>query len=168
MNADVQIRPQHKVCQKNVEVPTILVEPFNPDGDPEVFVQWFGEAQGIDLGGIQFRFPVPVSTNALRWMGHPELFKVILFGQVKDWPKKEAIRAIVDLVAKGSLNAWILWVTSYHYGTQHSDGPGPACFVVPMTVMLADGVCGVVTPRKYCDTSILDHKNEKFRQQSAR
>lgn len=168
MNTDIPVRPQHKVCERNVEVPAILVVPSpEEDGEPEVVVQWFGEAEDMDLGEMQFLFPVPVSADALAWMNHPELFKVILLGQIKDWPTKEAVQAVADSFAKGNVDAWILWVTSSHYGTKHRSGVGPACFAVRMNILLADGVCGVITPRKYCDVTVLDRENERFSQLSA-
>jgi len=138
----------------------IIVEPFAPDGPPEVFVQWFGEADGGDVTNLQFRFPVPLSPDHAMWMNHPEKFKVILVGQVKDWPKPSAQEAVAAS-AKGTLETWILWICSSHYTVQHSNGPGPACCVVPLTAMLGDPNVGVITPRKYCDLSVLKEESKK-------
>ena len=152
MGADSRIKPQHKTCDHNVEVPTILVEPLKAGGKPEVFVQWFGEALGVDLGDIQFRFPVPMLPDALQWMGHPELFYVVLLGQVKDWPRQDVIQSVADSDTKGHADARIIWLASSHCRT----GSQPVSFVMPMTIMLADGICGIITPRKYCDLSVLE------------
>lgn len=151
MGTNTRIKPQHKVCDHNVEVPTILVEPLKAGGKPEVFVQWFGEARGIDLGEMQFRFPVPIPPDNLYWMGHPEFFYVVLLGQVKDWPRQDVIRSVADSVARGNTDARIIWLASSHCRT----GSEPTSFVTPMNIMLADGICGIITPRKYYDPSVL-------------
>ncbi len=165
-----QIRPEHKVCESRVEVPTIIVEPFHEGGEPEVFVQWFADFSEIDFlqqefgnslvekfEKMQFRFPVPMLPNDEHWMGHPERFKIVLFGQVQDWPNKAVVSQM------GKHDAWILWVTSSHYGTETPSGDGPACFIIPLHVMLADQICGIITPKKYCDTTVLDREMQIYR-----
>ncbi len=167
------IRPEHKVCELNVEVPTIIVEPFNERGELEIFVQWFAEFSAMDFlkqkfgdavvekfHRMQFRFPVPLSLDSMYWMGHPERFKVILLGQVQDWPNKAAIPEM------GKCDSWILWVTSSHYGEETQSGDGPACFVIPLKVVLADQLCGIITPKKYCDTTVLDREKQTYRLQA--
>jgi len=161
MDKDNRVMPDHKVCKRNVAVPTILVEPFKPGGENQVFVQWFGEANGIDLGERQFRFDVPISVDSVHWMGHPEIFKIIMLGQVKDWPKKEAVQEIAQGVTKGDLDAYILWVVSTHFQIENDSGPGPSTFVVWMNIMLGDPNCGIIRPRGYCDTLVLDRENKK-------
>lgn len=168
MSAKSQIRPQHKVCERNVEVPTILVEPFIAGGKPEVLVQWFGEAEGNDLAGMQFRFPVLLDPDDCHWMSHPELFSVIFFGQAKDWPTEKTSQDVIDLVVKGDSNAWIFWIASSHYGIQQGNGSVPACFVLPMPVMLGDGVVGVIRPKKFCDVAVLDRVKKEFHQKHAK
>jgi len=152
----VKVTPEHGVCRINVAIPTLLVEPFRPgDERLEVFVQWFGESECADLEGMQFRFPVPCPPHATQWMGHPELFKVIMIGQVKDWPNKEGVNAVAATI-KGSIDSWILFVVSSHFTMEHDSGDGPVCFMVPMTITLADGSCGIIQPKKFCDMSILN------------
>jgi hypothetical protein len=165
MSEKIKLTPQHRVCSRNVEVPTILVEPFNPEegGELEIFVQWFGESESVNLDGMQFRFPVPSSPDSICWMNHPEIFKVIMFGQVKDWPKKEVVQTVADTVAKGDLEAWIIWLTSSHYSTRTPSGVGPACFIIPMTVVLGDSF-GIIKPKSYCDMSVLEEEIRKVSQ----
>lgn len=65
MSADEPVKPEQKVCEKNVDVPTLLVEPFKEGDKPEVFVQWFGMSLvGMDLEEMQFRFPVPAPVGS--------------------------------------------------------------------------------------------------------
>ncbi len=156
------ICPQHKTYEPHVGVPTIVVEPPEQEEyQPRLAVQWFGEAD-VDISKFQFRFPVSLSFNNPGWMGHPEKFKVVLLGQVKDWPKPEARDAVAKTV-QGTLDTWILWVTSSHYTQQYESGEGPACFMIPFKVLLADPDCGVITPRKYCDLTVLQREKEKVR-----
>lgn len=167
MNEKIKLIPEHKVCQPNVEVPTILVEPFDPEESdkPEIFVQWFGESDIADLEGMQFRFQVPSSPDSTCWMNHPELFKVILLGQVKDWPKKEVAQRVADMVNKGDLETWIVWLTSSHYSIETPGGIGPACFIMPMTIVLAD-YFGIINPKKYFDMNVLEEERWKVFQRA--
>jgi len=162
MTDESLVRPQQKVCEKNVKVPTILVEPFQEGGKPEVFVQWFGESStGRKLGEMQFRFPLPAPVDSHCWMGHPELCKVVMVGQVKNWPKPEAAQSIADMAAKGNLDALIIFIVATHYSTLSGGRTGTACFVFEMTIQLADGIYCVITPRPYCDMSVLEEENDR-------
>ena len=160
-----RIKPQHKVCETNVDVPTIIVEPLEEGREPQVLVQWFGEFSAADFlqkefgnavverfQRMQFRFPVPIPVDDMHWMLHPERFKVILLAQVKDWPNKKAIPEL------GKPDSWILWLASSHYGTDD----GPACFAVPFNVMLGDQLCGIISPRKYCDVNVLEREKQAY------
>ena len=155
--------PMHETCRTTVEIPTILVEPSQ---DPkkkklEILVQWYGEAEGVDLENRQFKFPLIASVHEPRWMSHPERFGVIMIGQVKEWPKKEAVQAIADMAFEGDQEGWLIWVVSTHYTVNGPSGEGPACFFLPWQVMLGDPNVGVISPRKYVDTTVLDRANEK-------
>ncbi len=157
MDRNEPIRPQQKVCETNVDVPTILVEPLHEGGDPAIFVQWFGEAaSGMNLEGMQFRFPVPAPLDSPEWMGHPERCKVIMLGPTKIWPSAADAQRFADTVSKGDLSAPIIFLVATHYSRICGNGRnGPACFMIPMKIALADGVCGVISPRPYCEPSVL-------------
>jgi len=167
MDRDETVRPQQKVCETKVDVPTILVEPFREGDKPEVFVQWFGESSaGVNLGEMQFRFPLGTSTDSHYWMGRPELCKIIMLGKVKDWPKPEVAQEIADTVTQGNLDALIVFIVATHYTMRRGDGsPGAPCFVFELKILLADGVCGVITPQPYCDMLVLDRENEHIASQ---
>lgn len=168
-------RPRRKICEVDVEVPTIIIEPFLKGEKPKVFVQWFADFSPTDplnreswntpikkFQRMQFRFPVRVSLNDSCWMGHPELFKVVLLGQVKDWSNKAAIPRM------GKDNDWILWATSSHYGIKTQSGEGPASFLMSLEVMLKHQVGGIITPKKYYDTTVIDREREAFESQGRR
>lgn len=154
------IRPQHKVWEPIVEVPTIFVEV--PKNRPtEVSLQWFGKADLEPLtrkfgdgvakafGQMQFRFHIPVD---ILWMGRPEFFQVIFVDKAKNWPNKSAVPAF------GDPEKWLLWVASTHY----SSGAGSACFAVDLNVMLGDVLYGIIEPRPYCDIKVLERAKQKL------
>jgi hypothetical protein len=160
MDRDAPVKPQQKVCETNVDVPTILAEPFHEGGEPEVFVQWFGKSSaGVNLGEMQFRFPLSVPVDSHYWMGHPELCKIVMVGPVRSWPNPEEAQHFADMVAKGNLDALIVFIVATHY-SRRCDGNrvGPACFIFELTVRLADGICGVITPQPYCNPSTLEEE----------
>lgn len=167
-----RVGSEQKVYEVNVEVPTIIVEPPYEGGEPEVFVQWFAEFSKIEslkrkhgdtfserLRQMQFSFPVPIPVDDVHWMGHPEYFKVILLGQLKDWPDE-----VAEISKSGSPDSWILWVTSSYYGGPTSGGDNSqACFYIPLkSIVLADETLGLITPRKYCDVAVLDQEREAY------
>ncbi len=153
-----QLKPQHKVWEPIVEVPTIVVDDLK-NRPSQIFFQWFGKADLRPLiqqfgnevakvfGQMQFRFPISAPPGDIHWMGHPELFQVIFVDQAKNWPNKNAIASF------GNPEKWLLWVTSTHYmvGTG-----GPACFAVELNMMLADGLYGIIEPRPYCNMEVLE------------
>ncbi len=186
---DTELITEHKVCEQNVAAPTILIVRFTPETDREeakfqvednplqplelnqrreVNIQWFGEAARIDLGERQFRFPVPVLVDDMHWWDQPQSFRVIFLGPVKRWVKPEAVSDFAASLTNGNLDSVICWVASTHYGIKHSDGPGPASFTFRMSIMLGDGVVGVIMPRFFSDLTILERMNEEFRRQSVR
>lgn len=175
---------EQKVCEMNVAVPTMRVVRFTPESDeweakheivdPEsssfefessqrlqVAVQWFGEAEGTDLGERQFLFTLSVRFDHPCWMGHPEKFRVIFLGPVGRWTNPRAVPDLVRDVTAGNPDGLVLWVASSHYTTLHSNGEGPACFALHFNILLADGVVGVIRPRFYLDMSVLERLNSE-------
>lgn len=186
---ETTLKPEHMICERNVRVPTVSVvrftpatevetvrleartdqtQPLQPGQNYEVDIQWFGDAEEVDLGGSQFLFPTGISTESVHWFGHPEKFGVVFLGPATRWPRPDAAQAVADSVTNGDPNGILAWVASAHYGTEHSDGPGPACFAFPMKIMLADPVVGIIKPRFFSDITVLDRINEEFRRQLAR
>ena len=168
-------RPRRRICEGDVEIPTLIIEPFFKGGEPEVFVQWFAnlsptnplnhefwDALARKFQRMQFRFPIRAPRNDRCWMGHPELFKVVMLGQVRDWPNKVAIPRM------GKDDDWILWVISSHYGRKTQSGEGPASFLMSLDVMLKYPIGGTITPKKYYDATVIDREREAFERQGRR
>src|SRR5688500_2631937 len=105
------VRPEHEVASANVDVPTIMVR-RGRHGREEVVTQWFGDSSDCDVSGMQFFFPLPLSQDAMEWRGNPELFTTVMLGQIKDWPNPDAVRSLAHALARGSTDAWIIWVAS--------------------------------------------------------
>jgi hypothetical protein len=126
------------------------------EGLLSVLLQWYGNPTGLDyLGGdqaaaeqafneSQFHFPVTSDIYATHWMGHPERFRVVSIGQVKDWPNP----SVQELL--GNPEDWIVYIASTHYKVSHPSGQDvPKCLLIPLRIFLADQVYGVITPKKY-------------------
>lgn len=170
-----RVKQQRKICEVDVEVPTIIIEPFFKGGKPRIFVQWFAEFSPTvsvkhelweafvkKFQRMQFRFPALVSLDDSCWMGRPDLFKVVLLGQVQD------LRNRATVLRLGKDDDWILWVVSSHYGMKTQYGEGPASFYIPLKIMLGDQVRGLITPKKYYDSAVIDQEREAFEQQGRR
>ena len=182
--SEMALKPEHKVCEQNVSAPAIIVvritpetdteaahfevetdpsQPLRPDQRREVNIQWFGEAAGHDLADWQFRFPIAVSVDDLHWFGRPENFRVVFLGPVRRWVNPAAVSDMAASFTEGNLDGMIAWVTSSHYGTRQSEGMGPASFAFPMSIMLADGIFGIIKPRFFCDLTVMDRTKEEFK-----
>lgn len=161
-----------KINDSTFEVPTLIIEPFFKGGQSWVFVQWFAECSPIasvknkagdtlieTFQHTQFRFPVLVSRHDECWMGRPDLFKVVLLGQVQDLPNGMIIPRL------GENDDWLLWVVSSHYGIETRNGRGPASFAVPLKIMFGHHICGIITPKKYYDSTVIDREKETFMRQ---
>ncbi|MHB8709953.1 MAG: hypothetical protein ACYC6X_00100 [Minisyncoccota bacterium] len=164
-----RVKPRRKICEINVEVPTIIIEPFFKGGKSMIFVQWFAEFSSIvptkhkfldtfvkKFQRMQFRFPVLVSLKDECWMGRPDLFRVVMLGQISDllWET-----GVPDSYEKDD---WISSVVSSHYGVKTRDWEGPVSFEIPLKVMSIDQVCCRITPKKYYDTTVLDREKKVF------
>lgn len=148
-----------RMCDPLVEVPTIVVEPLHKDGKPEVFVQWFGEANGVEIPGVQFRFPVPIGPDDKRWMHKPQSFNVVMLSKAVNWPseREKERRGMIQFV-DGDPNAILLWLTSSLYGIMGS----PANIVIAMTTWLTYSAHGVITPKHYLDYDVFNRETEKY------
>lgn len=149
-----------EIPAENVNVPTIRVVSLGEGRDPEVIFQWFGRdfLENRDLGNEQFFFPTMSPPSDTHWMNHPEKFRVIFVGPISEWPEPAA-RAQFDMPQE----TYVLWVASAHYGTRHSTGIGPACFMIPLKVTLADQEAGIIIkPKKFADLGVLEAVNREF------
>jgi len=163
------IQPQHKICNFNVDMPTVFPDDEIDRTDAScpkwkskaINIQWFGQANVQLPEKSQFLFPVLADPKGIEWMGHPETFRVVFLDQVKNWPKPENALITAKTVAKGDMEAWIVWLVSSFIGIRHSDGVGPASYAMPI-VLLADGDCGIITPQPYTNMRALAEENQKI------
>jgi hypothetical protein len=150
--------PRTKACEKNVDVPTLLVEPLTASDWPmrETFVQWFGRADGVDLGERQFRFPVPLHHANSYWHGHPLLWKVTFLGTFRSFPWNPQSREMYCEVAPFRDNPDAEILVAHLREPRHPADPELDTFglLIPMMVRLADSACGIITPREYRDQTI--------------
>lgn len=158
MSSNELVGPRQKVCEKNVDVPTLLVEPLAASDCPirETFVQWFGRANGADLGEGQFRFPVPLHHADRYWEGHPMLWKVTFLGTFRNFPWNPQSREMYREVTPFRDNPDTEILVAHLRETRHPADPELDTFglMIPMTIHLADSVCGIITPREYCDKTV--------------
>ncbi len=153
----VSFRPERAVDGPVVTIPTLMVGRMKEDEEPSVLLRWYGwNPMGLDYLGedkaeaeaafneSQFHFPVSSDVNATHWMGHPELFRVVSIGQVKDWPNMSIRQHFTNP------EDWILYIASTHYTMPHPSGRDvPNCLLVPLRVFLAEQMYGVIMPKKY-------------------
>ncbi len=146
----MNLKPTFDVCKRVVEIPTIIVDQIViGENHPRnaVFIQWFGEAVRL-TENFQFLFELCIEPNNIHWMGHPEEFKVVFLGQIKNWPKPEVSQKIADEIAEGNLEQTVAWLCSHHYQQRYESGIGPGSFTVPV-VLLGDPNIGLISPKTY-------------------
>lgn len=153
--------PAHPVYETQVAVPTIrrrqkgLGLPDCPpefEGREEIVVQWFGESESGELKDLQFAFPILSDPDAMQWFGHPEWFRVIMLGPLKNWPNPRGLEMFLQQGL--SLDSLVLYVITSQIGLD--DGRGgvrPAAYLVNV-VLLGDPLYGVITPREYADWDV--------------
>lgn len=153
-NKSEVVQPQHRIGTRkwNVAVPTVV--PY-----PPMHIRWFGQAEVPLPEESQFLFPVLADDKAIEWFGKPNRFRIVFLGQIKDWPKPEAIQLMVEAM-KGDLETWIVWLVSSIVGMEHSDGIGPASYAVKIA-LLGDGNCGIITPKPYTNMEVLAEENAR-------
>jgi hypothetical protein len=151
--------PEHEICRKNVEVPTILMAPMGPDGKSVLCVQWFGLTeeplpQNVTIPeDSQFLFTILADPNDIAFFGEPEKFHVVFLGQVKNWLKKEAVQAMIDGPGQGDPNAWIVWFMNPQVGMDFGGRPASPAVKI---ALLGDPNCGIIVPRHYVNLEARD------------
>lgn len=157
------VYPAFKPCEKNVSVPTLLVEPFETGRKPEVWVQWNGKSKRASLQDMQFRFPVPIDVNAPDWFGHPEKFRVILFGPIRHFPNPQYANQFAREHFGGDPNGQVLYVISAHEGVDGGNNTTvPIAFLIPMKIELLDDMVGIISPENYYDPKVQQEVIDKF------
>lgn len=158
MNANPEIGvflPGHKICEKNVEVPTISLLDIGPPGKekPTLCVQWFGETEKPLVPrvlpipeGSQFLFPLMAKPNDVCFFGEPEKFYVVFLDQVKFWLEPMAVQSMMNGPGGGDPDTWIIWLMNSQVGMDFGGYPASPAVKI---VLLGDPNCGVIYPRSY-------------------
>ena len=164
MDTQTKIQTGFIPCEKNVDTPTILVEPFAPGGTPQVWVQWFGKSDRADLKDMQFRFPVPIDLTDTAWHDRPKAFTVILFGAIVKFPDKEYANKFAKKYLNGDPDARVLYVASSFIGVDDGSGETvPMAFLVPMHIELIDENVGIIRPDEYYSPKALETVQKEFK-----
>lgn len=164
MDATDMARPEQKTFDELVLVPTIKVAEVIPGRPKEVVVQWFGETKSRHFDTFQFQFPVGLPVDNMNWLGHPEEFLVVFIGKICEWPKAEAVAEIAERVGQGDAEARVLWVTTSYYVLGSGNDLRAPTFIIPLNVMLADSIYGIITPRQFCDLEALEAVHRKIQE----
>ena len=130
-----KLKPAHKICEKNVDLPTIFfVDKKRGEGVVRVTsVQWFGEAGKRFPQKSQFLFEIMLSPDEeLLWWDHPEWFDVVFLGQIRNWPNSVVAQWIADDIGGGNLNRWVVWVCNHNVQMRYSNGSGPQSFLAKL------------------------------------
>jgi hypothetical protein len=159
MSAEIKPRPQHKMADVNVGVPTVIDRELEFEGQiiKSVFIQWFAEPTSPHIPkGAQFFFSTLVPLNDPMWMNNPDSFQVVYIGPIKYWPEPTAVKELLKLI-KGTPDTTIVWLMSPR-GPVHLEPSSP---FLAMTV-LGDPVCGIIKPRLYYDVAVRDAVMKKI------
>ncbi len=156
MNIDTGVPgPAHKMAEENVAVPTIVSREIDFQGRKisSVWIQWFGASDSKPNHipeGAQFFFDTEHDENHCMWMKDIGSFQVVFIGQIKDWPKTEAIDRLIE-ITKGSFSTTIVWMMS----PVITPTGRPASPMIKISV-LGDPICDIIEPKFYCDLTIIE------------
>jgi hypothetical protein len=152
MSAEIKPRPQHKMADVNVGVPTVIDRELEFEGGlliNSVFIQWFGEPTNpLIPRTAQFFFRTLVPASCPAWMNDPGSFQVVYLGPIKYWPEPAGIEGLIQLM-KGSLDTNVAWLMS-PLERVHLE---PSSFLTPITIF-GDPICGIIKPRLYFNIAV--------------
>ncbi len=151
----------HPICEVQVAVPTIRLQarglgyPHRPpefEGQEEIVVQWFGEAKNGELKNLQFAFLLQTQLDAIQWLGHPEWYRVVMLGTLKNWPNPKAVKHFLEQGL--GLDSVVVYVVTAQIGLDDGHGGSrPSAMLVPV-VGLGDPNHGVIFPREYANWEV--------------
>jgi len=158
-----EVLPKHPICETLVEVPTVQIQakglkyalrPPEFEGQEEVVVQWYGDDGCGELKdrNLQFAFPLTSRPDAVQWFGHPEWYRTVMLGPLKNWPNKDALTQLTrDGLRPDSMVIYV--ITSQIGLDDHRGGTVPSALLIEV-VCLADPTFGIIRPREYSDWSV--------------
>lgn len=151
----------HEVAMQKVSVPTVLVKELvaGVRREEPVCIQWFGEGDMRVPSGHQYFFGLMSKPDAEFWQGKHGDFRVAWLGPAKDWPRPELRDEMAETA--GGPDGWIALLVNGNLPTMNSAGMGPTCRAVAV-ILLADPLCGVITPTAYSSPEVLDEETDKI------
>ncbi len=164
--------PEHPVCENQVEVPTLRLQPRGQgyphrplefEGQEEIVVQWFGETgqEKFKKRNLQFAFPLMTKPDSAYWFGHPEWYRTIMLGALGGWPNKEALaKMLQDGRTRDEINIYV--ITSQIGLDDGKGGSRPSAMLVGV-VHLGDPNNGVISPREYANWEVSREETEKLK-----
>ena len=158
--------PEHRICAKNVDFPTIRVAELGDEGEekePWVCIQWFGVAKNPLLeeacipDGSQFLFSMNCGIGPLdeAFGNNPESFRVVFLGQAKNWLNPDSIQSMIDGPGEGNPEAWFAWLLSSKVTFKENGRLLPASPLLEPD-LLGDPNCGIIVPKPFGDLRIRD------------
>lgn len=144
--------PLHEVCKINVDTPRLIYQQKN---GIDVWLQWYGESEHFDLSGKQFLFPVNVLVEEFSL--EPESFAVIMVGPAKNWPTTNPtiLAAIIERCDGENVTVVYAICPLRRLGVYDGNSKEiPATAMIPLTILLADDGCGLITPKPFFDDNV--------------
>jgi hypothetical protein len=162
------------VCETLVEVPTVRIQPRGLnyrdrppefEGQEEIVVQWYGDNDRGELKdrNMQFAFPLTSKPDAVQWFGHPEWYRTVLLGPLKNWPNKDAIPMVIR--QGKTLDSTVLYVITSKIGLDDGRGGTKPSALMTEVVCLGDPTFGVIRPREYTNMAVSDEEIAKLAKQ---
>ncbi len=154
------------ICPDNVPEASVVIDTVGNDRIPyhqRVTVQWFGKTSAADFEPLQFRFELMAKIDDIHWMGAPQNFRVAFIGQIKDWPKPEAIPGIIAAISGNTAESYVAWLWTDYYTVASVHGEVPASFLFPV-ICLGNPNVGAIFPKTYINTKALDEATSRVLQ----
>ncbi len=166
MQTDIDIStfpPAHPICPVQVAIPTLRRQRISEsDGQETIVVQWFGESESGELNDLQFAFPLLSDPDAIQWFGHPEWFRVVMLGSLKNWPNPRGLEMFLEQGL--SLDSIVLYVITSQIGMDDGHGGVQPAAHLTTVAFLGDPLYGVIAPREYADWKVSEGEIAKLAQ----
>ena len=164
-------QPEHPVCETLVEVPTLRIQPRGLnyphrlpkfEGQEDVVVQWYGDNDRGELKdrNLQFAFPLGPEPDAVEWSGHPEWYRTIMLGELKNWPNKDVLPLLLRDGRK--LETIVIYVITSMIRLSNGRGGTRPSALMADVICLGDPKFGIIHPRQYTNLAVCDEEIAKL------
>jgi hypothetical protein len=166
-----KVPPEHPICETLVEVPTVRIQarglnyPHRPsefEGQEEIVVQWYGDNNRGELKdrNLQFAFPLMSKPDAIQWFGHPEWYRTVMLGPLKNWPNKDGLAMLIQGGRKP--DSVVIYVITSQIGLDDGKGGTRPSALMTEVICLGDPTFGVIHPREYTNWAVSDEEIAKL------